>query len=385
MSRSRQRASGAPPRHAVYLIPGFFGFANVGRLRYFLHVRQFLVERFAAHGLPAEVHAVQTYPTASLPRRAVRLAEAVMDTASTHSAIHLIGHSSGGLDARLLVAPAVVLPTAVDIERWATRVRTVISISTPHYGSPVAAFLASRRGQKLLELLSVSTTYVLRFGSLPLAVLLALAAIVTAADNLGTAPTLLDELFQQLLADFSVGRRRAVQRLLREVAADQALLTQLTPESMDVFNAAVRNRPGVRYGCVVARATRPGVRSTLRTGLDAAAQANHAVYQAIYRLAAQTPRSRAPVIDAAAAPILRHAFRGLPTLKANDGIVPTRAQVWGDVIAAVQADHLDVIGHFADPDQIPPHFDWLSTGSGFDRAQFEALWAQIFEYIVRRH
>jgi triacylglycerol lipase len=383
MRRARKPASAAPSSHAVYLIPGFFGFANVGRLRYFLHVRQFLLERFAAHGLRAEVHAVQTHPTASLPRRAVCLVETMADTAPARSALHLIGHSTGGLDARLLVAPAVALPTAIDVERWAARVRTVVSVSTPHYGSPVATYLASRRGQKLLELLSVSTTYLLRFGSLPLAVLLALTALVTGADHLGTNPTLVDELFQQLLADFSVGRRRAVQRLLREVAADQALLTQLTPESMDVFNAAVRDRAGVRYGCVVARAVRPGMRSTLRTGLDGAAQANHAVYQAIYRLAAQTPRSRRPAIDDSAAALLRHAFRGLPTLTANDGIVPTRAQVWGEVIAGVQADHLDVIGHFADPDHDPPHFDWLSTGSGFDRVQFEALWTQVFDYILR--
>ena len=45
---------------------------------------------------------------------------------------------------------------------------------------------------------------------------------------------------------------------------------------------------------------------------------------------------------------LRHAYGALPTVKANDGLVPTRSQVWGDMVHAAQADHLDVIGHFAD-------------------------------------
>ena len=115
--------------------------------------------------------------------------------------MHLIGHSSGGLDARLMVTPGVTLPTAIDVERLAQRVRTVVTVSTPHYGTPVASFLAGLRGQKLLELLSVSTTYVLRFGSLPLNILLQLANIFTGVATVRANPTLLDELFQRLLAE----------------------------------------------------------------------------------------------------------------------------------------------------------------------------------------
>ena len=209
--------------------------------------------------------------------------------------------------------------------------RTVVTVSTPHYGSPVASFLAGLRGQKLLELLSVSTTYVLRFGSLPLNVLLQLANIFNGIATVRANPTLLDELFQRLLADFSVGRRHAVERLLDQVATDQALLVQLTPEGMDVFNATAGNRRGVRYGSVVTRARPPDVMSTLLTGFDAAAQGSHAVYHALYRLASQMPRTRVPPLSATTRHVLRQAYRGVPTPKANDGIVPTRAQVWGDV------------------------------------------------------
>jgi triacylglycerol lipase len=367
-------------KHHIYLIPGFFGFANVGRLRYFLHVRQFLIERCAALGLDAEVEVVKTLPTSSLPTRATRVVEAI--STNGRGPVHLIGQSSGGLDARLVVTPGVTLPTEIDVERLAQRVRTVVTVSTPHYGSPLASFLAGLRGQKLLELLSVSTTYVLRFGSLPLNVLLQLANIFTGLDRVGANPTLLDELFQRLLADFSVGRRHAVERLLALVAKDQALLVQLTPEGMDVFNAAVHDRRGVRYGSVVTRARQPGVMSTLATGLDAAGQASHAVYHALYRLAAQMPHTRVPALDAPAAQVLRRAYRGLPTAKVNDGIVPTRAQVWGDVIQAVQADHLDVIGHFSDPSHQPPHFDWITTRSGFTHEKFEGLWSAVIRFML---
>ncbi len=369
-------------RHRIYLIPGFFGFANVGRLRYFLHVRQFLIQRAAALGVDVTVDVIKTPPTSSLPTRAVRVVEAIAAERRQRGSIHLIGHSSGGLDARLVVTPNVVLPTDIDVERGAQRVRTVVTVSTPHYGSPLAAFLAGLRGQQLLELLSVSTTYVLRFGSLPLNVLLQLANIFTGLDRLGINPNLLDELFQRLLADFSVGRRHAVERLLAEVAKDQALLVQLTPAGMDVFNATVSNRSSVRYGSVVTRSRQPGMISTLATGFDVTAQASHTIYHALYHLAARMPAGRVPRLDAAAAQLLRRAYGGLPNAKANDGIVPTRAQVWGTVIQAVQADHLDVIGHFSDPSHQPPHFDWLTTRSGFTHEKFEALWTAVLSFVL---
>ena len=62
--------------------------------------------------------------------------------------------------------------------------------------------------------------------------------------------------------------------------------------------------------------------------------------------------------------------------------MPTRAQVHGRVIAAVRGDHLDVIGHFNDPATDPPHFDWLTTGSGFDRARFEAVWDGVLDFLL---
>ena len=372
-------------RHHIYLVPGFFGFTNLGEIKYFAHVIDFLETRSRALGLRAEIHVVRTHPTASLPQRAVRVLETIGETMGREGAVHVIGHSSGGLDARLLVAPGVSLPSAASVERVARRVATVITVATPHHGTPLASFFASLLGQRLLRFLSLWTVYVLRFGRLPISVVAKLGALFARLDDhVGLNSALLDQLFGQLLADFSPARRGAVETFFAEVSKDQALLPQLTPEGMDVFDAATRDRPGVRYGSVVTRARPPGVRSTLAAGLDPSAQASHAVYQALYRLASRTPQVRAPALAPAQAQRLRRAYGRLPGAGANDGIVPTRSQLWGDVIHAAQADHLDVIGHFHDKGKPPRHADWLTTGSGFDAERFEALWADVAGYVYGR-
>jgi hypothetical protein len=365
----------------IYLVPGFFGFTNLGALEYFGHVREFLGRAFARLGLDATVHAVKTPPTASLRKRAAHLL-AALDAGDER--IHLVGQSSGGLDVRLLVTPGVSLPTKLDVERIAARVRTVVTVSTPHHGTSVASFFTSLLGQRLLQLLSVSTIYSLRFGRPPISVLLKLGAAFARLDrHLGVNSALLDQLFDQLLGDFSVTRRRAIGQLLEQVRADQALLTQLTPEGMDMFDALARPRAGVRCGSVVTRARPPGIGSAVAAGLDPSAQASHAVYQALYRLAGRTTPTNWPKLTRKQARALQRAYGKLPSCNANDGVVPTLSQVWGDVIHVVRAYHLDVIGHFHDPAHEPPHFDWLATGTGFDRRRFEALWTDVARYVAR--
>jgi triacylglycerol esterase/lipase EstA (alpha/beta hydrolase family) len=371
-------------RHRIYLVPGFFGFSNLGELRYFTHVREFLAECCEGLGLPAEIEVVKTYPTSSLPRRATRVLETIAATArSGQDPVHLIGHSSGGLDVRLAAAPNVSLRTDLPVERLARAIRTVVTVAAPHHGTPLASFFASLLGQQLLQVLALLTVYVLRFGQLPMSVLLPIAAVFARLDeHVGVNSALLDQLFGQLLEDFSADRRRAVQSFLDEVGKDQALVAQLTPEGMDLFNASTRDRPGVRYGCVLTRGHSPGVRSTLSAGLDPSAQLSHMVYHAIYRLTARMPRSCAPELTREQTRVLRRAFGTMPTPAANDGVIPTVSQVWGDLVHATQADHLDVIGHFADRAHVPPHYDWLASGSGFTRQRFEALWNDVACYIA---
>lgn len=369
--------------HHIYLVPGFLGFANLGRITYFGHVNRILTERLTALGFDPHVHVVRTSPTASLPARAARVAEVIDTTARRAGApIHLIGHSSGGLDVRLLTAPGVGLPTALDVERLAARVRTVVTISTPHHGTPLASLFTTLRGQQLLQLLSLNTVYVLNFGHLPLAAALWMGSLLVRFGGLVANSNLLDELFGRLLEDFTPGRRRAVRELLTDVVRDQALMLQLTPEAMEVFNASVLQRPGIRYGAVVGQAARPTLRSTFAVGLDPAAQVTHALFSTLYRLIAAAPRRVSPKPAPDIARALRRAYEDLPSANASDGIVPTLSQAWGHVIHATVGDHLDVLGHFRDATHKPPHVDWLVSGSGFDRRRFEALWSDVARFLV---
>lgn len=62
-------------RHHLFLVPGFFGFANLGDLAYFGHVRAELIRALAALAVDARVQVVGVPPTASLLRRTHQPAE----------------------------------------------------------------------------------------------------------------------------------------------------------------------------------------------------------------------------------------------------------------------------------------------------------------------
>ncbi|MGH7893236.1 MAG: esterase/lipase family protein [Candidatus Binatia bacterium] len=365
----------------VVLVPGFFGFANLGDLAYFGHVHTYLRGAYVARGLEPILHVVRTHPTASLPRRAARLLDTLHIEVADDAPIHLVGHSSGGIDCRLLLTPGVALPSEHDVDAMAGRVTAVVCVATPHRGTPVASFFATRLGANLLELLSLGTIRALRVGHLPLSALLGLGAAYARLDNLGPNSALLDQLFRDLLAEFTPERRDAITRFLGEVRTDQGLLTQLTPEAMETFAATTRDRPGVRYGAVAARATPPSLGSWLAPGLDPTAHVSHLIYRALHA-AASDPQARLPALSPRAVETLRAAYGALPDPADSDGVVPTLSQVHGDLIHAVHGDHLDVIGHFGDTTRAPPHFDWLVTGSGFDRPRFEALWNAAADYLT---
>ena len=120
-----------------------------------------------------------TIPTASLRVRAARLVDSIAELVDAQGGtVSVIGHSSGGLDARLVVTPDVSLPSPRDVERYARAVRSVVTVSAPHHGTPVAHLFNSLLGQQLLRLLSVLTIYVIRAGRLPIGVGLRVARLL---------------------------------------------------------------------------------------------------------------------------------------------------------------------------------------------------------------
>ena len=360
-------------RH-VFLVPGFFGFANLGDFAYWGRVVDKLGVLLDERDMPAELHCVDSLPTASLRERSRALLEAIAAVEPDADAhVHLIGHSTGGLDARLLLTPAVDLESELDAERYASLVRSAISVATPHRGAPIASFFTGLAGRKLLELLSILTHWPLTMW----ASVAGMFAFPGAVGSLGN--TLPAQVYRQLLAEFTPERQAEVRALLGQVERDQSLLTQLTVETIDVFNAAAGDRPGVAYGSVVAQARAPSLTGALRHGLDPVAHAQHGLYVSLRRLAVGY---EFPAAEGEYAAALTRAMRGGTTTSSdNDGIVPTLSQPWGACIAAAQADHLDVIGHFHEAGDPAHPYDWLPSGSGFTTADFDAIWARVADFM----
>jgi hypothetical protein len=362
--------------HHILLVPGFFGFANLGDFTYFGHVRNWMAARGPDLGIDGEVRVARTEPTASLARRAALLCEAISTLLDeSPGTVSLVGHSSGGLDARLLVSPGVTLPTPADVVRCARAIRSVVTVSTPHRGTPLAQMFGGMLGQQFLRLLSLVSIYTLRTGRLPITVGLKLARLLR---NPRSRPSgAVDQIFLELLGDFEGDRRRAVEQFLQGVRSDQGLVSQISPAGMEVFNASTQDRPGLRYGSVVTRARPPGMRSLWRAGLDPSHQVTHALFVGLYRLAAGGADSELPRITRDHAAVLRRAYGRIPDASANDGIVPTLSQIHGELVAAAWADHHDVLGHFDLPTHVPPHFDWMASGTGFDLPAFEQVWRRV--------
>ena len=280
----------AGPHHVV-LVPGFFGFANLGDFTYFGHVRDLLAEVGPAAGLDGEIRIVFTEPSSSLPRRAALLAESIhrlIDQRGRRGEHRRPFHRRARRPSD--AQSGSILPTRVDVERCAAAVRAVVGVAAPHHGTPLAQHFTSLFGSQLLKLLSLATVYSLRTGRLPVGVALRLARLLRRRDSTPTG--VVDQLFLQLLSDFAGKRRRAIEEFFSSVHSDQGLVSQLAPGAMEVFNAATVDRPGVRYGEVITRARPPGLRSLTRAGLSGYAQTTHALYVVLYRLARGAPAIR---------------------------------------------------------------------------------------------
>lgn len=377
------------PLHRVFLVPGFFGFTNLGEFGYWMHVRDRLRDAMALRGVRSEIHYVPTLPTSSLDRRAVRLLETVAHHAGPEDVLHLVGHSTGGLDARLLTAPGVKLPTSIDVAQYVSQVRSVVCVATPHHGAPAAAFFTGLQGKKLLRALSMVTIAGIRFGTVPLPALLELVGAIPALPGRGLfaprAGTLLDQVYRLVLKDFDPERRTQIEAYFQGAYDDQTLLVQLTPETMLLFEALAPRNPDVRYASVVVRAPVPNFRGMIATGLRPVQQAQYALYRSLHILSSSLPEALLPRLSEEQRTALVEAFGEVPRASDSDGIVPTRSQVWGKVLHGVVGDHLDVVGHFHDPEHSPRHVDWLRTGSGFDRERFEMLWDDVARFLTPRN
>jgi len=370
-------------RHHVILIPGFFAFAGLGDLQYWHGVDTLLLAAFKRHGLDVDILEIETQPTASIRYRAAKVLDAIASVAARGDGpIHLIGHSTGGLDARLAISPHASLATTTDPAVMA-RVASIVTIATPHYGTPLAALFGSVMGQPLLRWLASSAIVGLERGQLPLSSLIKLAGILTRLDDVfGMDRTVFDQLYAQLFREFTDDKRQALIAFLRDVSHDRALIVQLTPDSLDIFNATTAE-PQIAYGCVVTRGRRPSVRHAFANLRDAYAQALYAVYTSLWTLSSRSHPRFFPQLTPQQERALLASFGKVPDPADNDGMSPTLSQVWGEVVHATEADHLDVMGQYGDVHGPGIHADWLPSGSGFDGVRFASLWHDVAAFVTK--
>lgn len=115
-------------RATLALLHGFLGFSHRGPIEYFRGVKETLRDMQITPLIP-EV------PTAgTIAERAETLASKLLS--GNTSTFALVAHSMGGLDARYLI-------TYLDPD---CRIKSLLTVSTPHRGSPLAEWMLESRG-----------------------------------------------------------------------------------------------------------------------------------------------------------------------------------------------------------------------------------------------
>ena len=308
----------------VFLVPGFFGFTSVGAVSYFHDVERALGHALARRRIDARIVRCRTQPTASIPRRADDLRRQVLKSGGLKAdELYFVGHSTGGLDVRMLLTPGVRIASGASEERIAQRTRAAISVATPHHGTPLANHFLSVQGQTLLLVLSAMATSGQGRGAI-LAAAKAIAAIASLDDWLGRRGTPLDRVATGLLHRIRFDRRDPLWKYLGEIERDQGAVLQLTPEGIQLFDAAVSDRPGVDYACVVAGVPPPAETFRVRSLLDPEHLALRALFRLLHTLASRPhPRYPYPTPTRATQQRLDRGLGFAVTPRTSDGVVPT--------------------------------------------------------------
>ena len=111
----------------------------------------------------------------------------------------------------------------------------------------------------MLYAVSAITVAALKLGAPPLAVT---SALVAAFGRVGLDVfeiELVDRAVEATIRVLDEASSRELRAWLKLLRDDQGGIVQLMPEAMDLFQAGVEDRPGVRYQCVATFAPPPGV------------------------------------------------------------------------------------------------------------------------------
>lgn len=370
----------------VFLAPGFLGFERFNNFSYF-DARVLAALRAALQtilGGAVPVVALNTRPSSELAVRQLELLNNINDFETRFGRaerIHLIGHSTGGVDAALLLNDS---PLAG--ESWATldptgirqRLRTVIPIAAPQWGTclTLAPFVRVVRESPFRRPLRT----VQRAASLGR--LLSRAARSFVMDQFAKSA------FSEVVTDVGEAWRYVI-----GVLADLELLDNLRPAEMIALRQASSRDTTlqVRLASVV---TAAGIR------LGEPPYRPEPLFRTLYEATAgeEVDCPMPAAVGKAAVEALQEALRDgrcisdqsvrprTVDLCVNDGIVNTARQLVmfdepaadEELLAFAIADHLDVIGFYArfrTPDYIDSGL--LLSGSGWTDEQFYELYTRV--------
>lgn len=127
-------------RKTIVLAHGILGFGHIPLIsvNYFNGVAWYFKQ------LNHRVLEPQVSPIGSVKTRGEQLEAAIRQEIPEDEEIHIIAHSMGGLDARYALAK---------YPKLAKQVKTLVTIGTPHHGSPVADAVVNKTGGELYDLI----------------------------------------------------------------------------------------------------------------------------------------------------------------------------------------------------------------------------------------
>ena len=402
----------------VVLVPGLFGFGKleVGRgtlgytISYFDHVARQLARRTGrSEGL---FIVADTPPTAALTWRVKKLFEQLESLLQnphpvTHGPIgkvHLIGHSTGGVDIRLLLNAKYSWanpPSAIRRQAVQAQIGQAVSLSAPLHGTPIARRLRGSLETTIPLLFAVSILGKLGTGTrIPLKLAAAVGSALLSPGALVEAGTL-DRLLRQVLdeskrADADDASTPTVTQYLKTIVADHPLLDDLTAFAMHRLNQSLAggDRPDPPLRCFVTVAPEPRLH-LLQSPLKLIQASS---YRFSYDCTRPSPGAAADAVETGAFPQgewllepglppekfarLTAETRALETDCASDGVVTAWSQtISGTAEGLVYGDHLDVVGHY-DSEEDQAGTTVFNSDAGFDDARFQRLWNAIGDALV---
>jgi hypothetical protein len=375
---------------AVLLVPGFFGYGAFGPsgqpplLEYFAGVRQILQP--ALPGWFVEAH--DPPPTGSLDERVASLHDAVdkllrgerlphaRDTFKA-DLVHLVGHSTGGVDARLFASRKFRWkggPEGEERERPRAALGEIVTLSAPFKGTPVAKHGRLLRDGALAVVQRLTMLGTFKNGELDTALLRGAhtdaAALLTGLLRLGRLVDVAGNAARARGASSADAEevRKQVNDFIQKILEDRQLLDDLTVEHMTQVNARIEGGDDLsRMHSYVTVSPAPPL---VDIGTDLVARI---IYRILYWATARDPMSEEAPVGPALSP-----KSPVPRLVADkvscDGVVPTRSQtIDGKAARIVLGDHLDVVGSFRHGSGA----DVMRSRCDFAMSTFEKLWTEI--------